>query len=175
MSKPELKGVPPVHADFVVRDRDGQVVLLGEVKAPKSRFISEQPDSRLFKWASEHPDGLFPYLMVANANSILIFRQKSVPDARGIRPGESLSASADCSFNAGDILTAYDPSYREKAAAGGILEPYLTGLITAWLRDLAYHWKSEKPPGADELNRIGLASRLEGGWAEEDRDDDPLR
>ncbi len=37
---------------------------------------------------------------------------------------------------------------------------YLEGLIEAWLQDFAFAWKSERPPGYDELDRIGLASRL---------------
>lgn len=37
---------------------------------------------------------------------------------------------------------------------------YLQSLIEAWLRDFSFSWKSEKPPGHDELSRIGLAERL---------------
>lgn len=31
------------------------------------------------------------------------------------------------------------------------------------LRDLAYHWKSENPPGSEELGKAGLLEKLEGG------------
>jgi hypothetical protein len=114
--------------------------------------------------------------MAANRDNILIFEQQSVPETMDDLPGQFVPAPAVCTFSAGDILTTYDPKYREKADAGGILWSYLTALIVAWLRDMAYHWKSEKPPGTDELEKIGLAARLEGGWAqEEDQDDDPLR
>ena len=37
---------------------------------------------------------------------------------------------------------------------------YLESLIESWLRDFSYSWKHERPPGYDELERIGLASRL---------------
>jgi hypothetical protein len=37
---------------------------------------------------------------------------------------------------------------------------YLQALIEAWLRDFSFSWKSDKPPGYDELTRIGLAERL---------------
>ncbi|HEV7797613.1 MAG TPA: hypothetical protein VGO73_05635 [Pyrinomonadaceae bacterium] len=37
---------------------------------------------------------------------------------------------------------------------------YLEGLTEAWLRDFSYSWKSKRPPGYDELDQIGLASRL---------------
>ena len=37
---------------------------------------------------------------------------------------------------------------------------YLESLIESWLRDFSFSWKYERPPGYDELERIGLASRL---------------
>ena len=37
---------------------------------------------------------------------------------------------------------------------------YLESLIESWLRDFSFSWKSAKPPGYDELTRIGLASLL---------------
>jgi hypothetical protein len=37
---------------------------------------------------------------------------------------------------------------------------YLESLTEAWLRDFSFSWKSKRPPGYDELDRIGLASRL---------------
>jgi len=37
---------------------------------------------------------------------------------------------------------------------------YLESLIEAWLRDFSFSWKSKSPPGYDELDVIGLASRL---------------
>ena len=58
-----------------------------------------------------------------------------------------------------EILRHYDPEFpRER-----MFEPYLLTLVEAWLRDLAYHWKSEDPPGSEELGRVGLLERLEGG------------
>lgn len=172
MSGFQKLGSSAIPADLVARDRDGKVVLLVEVKAPKSEYITEHPDSSLVKWARDHPEPEdFPYLMVANVNTISIFKRESASPSSDIysRP------AADFSFKSDDFLTAYDPLYRQKADVGRILEYYLEGLIVAWLRDLTYHWKFEEPPGTKELARIGLASRLEGGWVEEeDPDDDPL-
>lgn len=37
---------------------------------------------------------------------------------------------------------------------------YLESLTEGWLRDFSYSWKSKRPPGYDELDQIGLASRL---------------
>jgi hypothetical protein len=36
-------------------------------------------------------------------------------------------------------------------------------LIQAWLRDLAYHWKSEIPPHQEEIQKIGLLDYLIDG------------
>ena len=57
------------------------------------------------------------------------------------------------------ILQHYDPEYAKKR----VFKFYLVTLAEAWLRDLAYHWKSESPPGSEELQRVGLLSRMEGG------------
>ena len=57
------------------------------------------------------------------------------------------------------ILEFYDPEFPRKR----VFESYLLTLVEAWLRDLAYHWKSENPPGSAELGRAGLLERLEGG------------
>ncbi|SRR6266545_3735941 len=37
---------------------------------------------------------------------------------------------------------------------------YLESLTEAWLRDFSFSWKHQRPPGYDELERIGLASKL---------------
>jgi hypothetical protein len=58
-----------------------------------------------------------------------------------------------------EILQFYDPEFPGKR----VFESYLLTLVEAWLRDLAYHWKSENPPGSAELERVGLLERLQGG------------
>jgi hypothetical protein len=37
---------------------------------------------------------------------------------------------------------------------------YLESLVEAWLRDFSFSWKSTRPSGYEELEEIGLASRL---------------
>jgi hypothetical protein len=62
-------------------------------------------------------------------------------------------------LNSAQILQHYEPEF----ARLPIFHNYLRTLVTAWLRDLAYHWKSERPPGMEELRSAGLLSKLEGG------------
>jgi hypothetical protein len=57
------------------------------------------------------------------------------------------------------VLQHYDPDFPSRR----VFEAYLLTLAEAWLRDLAYHWKSESPPGSDELRSVGLLEKLEGG------------
>ena len=57
------------------------------------------------------------------------------------------------------VLQHYDPEYPKKR----VFESYLLTLVEAWLRDLAYHWKSDNPPGAEELRETGLLEKVEGG------------
>jgi hypothetical protein len=57
------------------------------------------------------------------------------------------------------VLSHYDPDFTGKR----IFEPYLLTLTEAWLRDLAYHWKSPNPPGSEELKAAGFLGRVEGG------------
>lgn len=62
-------------------------------------------------------------------------------------------------LNTPKILSHYDPDFTGKR----IFEHYLLTLVEAWLRDLAYHWKSPNPPGSEELQAAGFLGRVEGG------------
>ena len=57
------------------------------------------------------------------------------------------------------VLSHYDPDFTGER----IFEHYLLTLVEAWLRDLAYHWKSPNPPGSEELKAAGFLGRVEGG------------
>ena len=63
-----------------------------------------------------------------------------------------------CTMPTRDVLRLYDPEIDHK----NIFGTYLQTLVNAWLQDLAVHWKSQRPPGSDQLEAIGLRSRLEG-------------
>jgi len=39
----------------------------------------------------------------------------------------------------------------------------LVALMEAWLRDLAFRWKTEEPPGLKEMSVAKLVARIDGG------------
>ncbi len=86
--------------------------------------------------------------MFADPDVILIFRSDAA------EPGSPI-----CRFEAADILLSYYPGYDGEWISWDFLET----LISAWLRDLAYHWKNERPVGSEQIEAIGLADRLAGG------------
>lgn len=65
-------------------------------------------------------------------------------------------------LSAVEILGRYEPEFGHKT----IYREYLTTLVEAWLRDVAYGWKSEKdtdPPALEAIQSIGLAQALKQG------------
>jgi hypothetical protein len=72
--------------------------------------------------------------------------------------GKQLSGPIS-SLSTPEVLSAYEPDFSRKR----IFEFYLVRLLEAWLRDAAYHWKSDSPPGSAELRKVGLLERVEGG------------
>ena len=134
------------QADLVVRDRQNRSVLLVEVK---SRAVSlsalHLPDSLLS--ASEK----VPFAMWVDPEELRIFRG-----------GFGDLSNPVCTLRTRDILQHYDREFASKR----IFSPYLTTLVDAWLRDLAYHWKSPMPPASAELEALGLLQQLSGGSTE---------
>jgi hypothetical protein len=57
--------------------------------------------------------------------------------------------------------------YNPKSIEGIIYQSTLITLTQSWLRDLAYHWKSETPPYIEEMKKIGLFTLLFDGTTEE--------
>lgn len=136
---------PKHRADIIVADKDGQIVLLVEVKANKLQLQSaiSQLKSYLRNLQTD-----IRFAMLANLEEIQIFKVK----------GDN-KIELKISLKTVDILSHYDPEFGEKR----IFELYLITLLDAWLRDLAYHWKSEIPPASKELAEIGLLDKIEGG------------
>ncbi len=129
--------------DAAVVDRENQPVALIEVK--------EHP---IEKWATSLPGQLakfaerVPFLLTIDPNRISLYRPA----------GEDLGEPI-AHLDTRQVLQHYDPEFSRKR----VFEAYLLTLVEAWLRDLAYHWKSENPPGSAELGGTGLLEKLEGG------------
>lgn len=136
------------RVDSVALGTDGEPVLLVRVttRPPGESYAKEDLTEAFanFRLPEESP----PYAMVAGLEDISLFRwEKNALSEPILR------------LRTADILPFYDPEFGQKQ----IFDYYLTTLIEAWLRDCAYHWKSETPPGYDELAKIGLAEQLRYG------------
>jgi hypothetical protein len=174
METPKVEAELLIDTNIVARDRDGDVVLLAEVKArtPRGKPASEA------QWVRPtwEPDPLPPFFMLVDLENISIFRRDERPVVAEFEEDRSVAyypLSLVTHLKSSSVLGHYDAEFGQKP----IYEFYLGTLVEAWLRDLAYHWNSESPPGSDQLAAIGLLSLLEGGFAEEERSPgaDPLR
>ena len=146
----------PIDADIIALDKDDRVVVLIEVKiiqaqepAAKQRiadYMISWMKAVLAKMSEQRT--IIPYAMFVDTEQILIFKWDGV----------NLSEPV-CSLNTGEILRYYEPEFGKKR----IFKRYLTRLVEAWLRDLAYNWKSEIPPASEQIAKIGLLPLLAGG------------
>jgi hypothetical protein len=129
--------------DAAVVDRENNPVALIQVRA-----------NPVESWATFLPRQLaklterVPFVLTIDPNSIHLYRPS----------GDNLG-KAIVRLDTRQVLQHYDPEFPRKR----VFEPYLLTLVEAWLRDLAYHWKSENPPGSEELRSAGLTEKLEGG------------
>jgi hypothetical protein len=129
--------------DVAFVDRENHALVLVEVKAhPVERWATILPE-QLAKFAER-----VAFVLAIDPNFIQLYRS-----------GEESLGEPIARLDTRRVLQHYDPEFpRER-----VFEPYLLTLVEAWLRDLAYHWKSEDPPGSEELGRAGLLQKLEGG------------
>jgi len=129
--------------DAAVVDRENHTVALVEVKAhPVERWATILP-RQLAKFAER-----VAFVLTIDPNCIQLYRSG----------GESLGEPI-VRLDTRQVLQHYDPEFPSER----VFESYLLTLVEAWLRDLAYHWKSEDPPGSEELGRAGLLEKLDGG------------
>jgi hypothetical protein len=129
--------------DAAVVDRENHAVALVQVKAhPVDRWATVLP-RQLAQFAER-----IAFVLTIDPNRIQLYR-----------PGEESLGEPIVQLDTRQVLQHYDPEFAGKRVFG----LYLLTLVEAWLRDLAYHWKSENPPGSEELGRAGLLEKLEGG------------
>jgi hypothetical protein len=139
------KSIRKVWVDIIAYNNEGEEVLIAEVKA--LAHAKQEAFSQL-KLYSKYLNKVIPFLMLADLSEIDIF------------PGESTNVAEPLlTLKTVDILSHYDPEFANKR----IFDPYFETLLEAWLRDLAYHWKSEKPPASDRVEKIGLLQLLADG------------
>lgn len=132
-------------ADIIAADRDGQPILLVELKA---RPAGEDAVLRFLSDLAAAPEPV-SFGMLVDPERIQVYRR-----------GETSPVSE---FDAIETLRHYSPGYgteliRDKHPR--LLKIHLSTLVEGWLRDLAYHWKSGEAPRRDELGRIGLLPLL---------------
>lgn len=137
--------------DFVALDKEGQVIVIAEVKGFPFNFTDEKTKRyailRLIDYL-QLAKIIIPFVMLVDVENILIFQWN----------GKNLSELI-VYLNTANVLSHYELEFNKKK----IFSLYLTGLIEAWISDFAYHWKSEIPPASKEMAEIGLLQRLEGG------------
>ncbi|MEA5553538.1 hypothetical protein VB713_21595 [Anabaena cylindrica UHCC 0172] len=140
------------HPDIVLLDKNKQIALLVDVQAKKFQKgdVKEEYLSQVTKLYLQNAKKDTRFAMFAELEEINIFKWRN---GKFLEPLTLLKTA--------DILSHYDRDFRDKS--NRIFSFYLKTLIEAWLRDLAYHWKSETPPAYKQLKEIELFSRLEGG------------
>jgi len=131
------------RADIIAEDRDGRAVLIVELKGMNASGEIGTLQTLEYLKESDANFGMF-----ADLDEMVIFRKDyENPDCPILQ------------LNTADVLSFYDPGFGAKR----ISEEYFATLIEAWLRDYAFHWRSERPPAHEEMEAIGLAERLTGG------------
>jgi hypothetical protein len=129
--------------DAAVVDRENHAIALVQVKAhPVETWATILP-RQLAKSAER-----VAFVFTIDPNGIQLYR-----------PGGESVGEPIVHLDTRQVLQHYDPEFATKR----VFESYLLTLVEAWLRDLAYHWKSENPPGSEELGKAGLLEKLEGG------------
>ncbi len=132
------------YADAIIAvDKDDEPLILVETKPMKD--ASRLGVLQLLKHLQQTD---IPFGIFADLEAIRIFSRDVIDPFLPL-----------CVFKTADVLSRYEPKFGEKR----IFSSYLDALIGAWLDDFAFHWKSEHPPGSDEMKALGLSERLSGG------------
>ncbi len=141
---------------IIAEDRDGNPILIIEIKLTES----SQADIQAFLERFLKTPSIFEFAMLVDPKQIVVVNS-NVADIQS--PWVSLKTV--------DVLKVYDPDLAGKNPNHRnteIFREYFTTLVEAWLRDLAYHWKSQTPPGTEELTGTGLLELFEGGTTRRD-------
>jgi hypothetical protein len=154
--------------DFVAYDKAGKPVLFGWTT---STTVSPEAIDHLVACLNASRSKI-PFALLADSDQLLIYRKNIEDHAETVwtSPTATILAHYDP-----DLGRSFDLGWPEPKPGSVLAQTalqlhkrrifahYLTTLIQAWLRDLAYRWKSSVPPAMDEMANIGLLERLEGG------------
>ncbi|MBR8828840.1 MAG: hypothetical protein DSM107014_13220 [Gomphosphaeria aponina SAG 52.96 = DSM 107014] len=137
-----------VPFDIIGFDKKGKPILLIEIKA------THKPKERAREWLIAHTQSYMktekedvPFAMLIDDDDMEVFQL------------ERKNNEPIITFKTATALSYYEPEYGKKP----IYYNYFVILLEAWLDDLAYRWKSEKPPLLEEVTAIGLLEYLHNG------------
>lgn len=143
------------HADILAKDVDDRIVLLVKVQPNKAEDKSVQ--QFIETWQTMKV--LIPFAMFVDFNKIWIYKRQYLDWTGDLSKAlTTVDVELVKTFNTIDILSFYEKDFANKT----ILKRYFITLVEAWIRDLAYEWKSDNPPGSEDLKQIGLLHTLEG-------------
>lgn len=144
------------EADIIAEDRDGNPILIVEVEVADAsradiatlldRFVGSAPT--------------LEFAMFVDLEQIAILKSDHASTQGLLVTLKTL-----------DVLRFYDPDFAGKNSKYGsraIFRDHVETLVEAWLRDLAYHWKSQTPPGTEDLTGTGLLELIEEGTTRRD-------
>ncbi|MBD2627503.1 hypothetical protein [Trichormus variabilis] len=136
--------------DLIALDKHGNSILVGKIRGFPFNYPHNHIGNDLWRMIENWQPSVrekVEFAMFVDLEDILIFKWN----------GHEFSEIIN--FNTNEIFNHYDSSFSNKR----IFSLYLTGLTEGWIRDLAYHWKSEIPPKFKEIDEIGLLKLLEDG------------
>lgn len=141
--------------NIVVQNSQGEIILLVEVK---DKHLQNSERSKHLNWFIDQVVDCLEtkkidifFSMLVDLDRIEIFRSQEicVPDI----------STETINLETANILSNYESGFSNKP----IFNYYLEGLVEAWIDDLIYHWKYQKPPASEKLEKIGLLQKLGDG------------
>jgi hypothetical protein len=141
-----------MFADVIVDDREDRPFMLVEVKA----LVDSSEVLREFVEQLNHADSSISFGMLVDLENIYLLKRDS-------SQGTFVNLVR---LKTKEVLRHYAPDFagtESRYVSSSIFHDYFETLVEGWLRDLAYHWKSTHPPGAEALAATGLIQRIENG------------
>jgi hypothetical protein len=141
-----------MFADIIVDDREDRPFMLVEVKASvaSSEILQE------FIEQLDRSDSSILFGMFVDLEDIHFLKRDSPRGTFTVR----------VHLKTKETLRRYAPEFAGKDQRYGgfqFVHDYVVTLVEGWLRDLASHWKTENPPGADVFSGTGLLEKIKGG------------